>query len=153
MTDVPIYAQMGERTGDGEAGVAAGWWSRVGATLLDGLILLIPLIIVGVVVGSDAAGVTYAITLLISLLYAPLLMARTGDDNGQTLGKQALGIRVRHESGEPMTFGRGVLRDFVGKTVLGLTVIYTLVDSLWPLWDKRNQALHDKIGSTRVVKA
>ena len=30
--------------------------------------------------------------------------------------------------------------------------IYTLLDDLWPLWDDKNQALHDKIAKTNVVR-
>jgi uncharacterized RDD family membrane protein YckC len=27
-----------------------------------------------------------------------------------------------------------------------------LLDGLWPLWDKRNQALHDKVANTVVIR-
>jgi uncharacterized RDD family membrane protein YckC len=27
----------------------------------------------------------------------------------------------------------------------------TLLDGLWPLWDERNQALHDKVANTFVI--
>ncbi len=128
----------------------SGWWRRVGATLVDVLVLAVPAVAISVALGEDAGVLVYAVGLLLQLLYAPLLMARAGSANGQTLGKQVVGIRVIHESGEPMTFGRGVLRDFVGKTVLGITVIYTFIDYLFPLFDGRKQALHDKIGSTTV---
>ena len=30
--------------------------------------------------------------------------------------------------------------------------LYYLVDVLWPLWDGKKQALHDKAASTAVVK-
>ena len=29
---------------------------------------------------------------------------------------------------------------------------YTLVNYLWPVWDPRRQAVHDKIGRTLVVR-
>ena len=29
--------------------------------------------------------------------------------------------------------------------------LFTILDSLWPLWDERRQALHDKAGATNVV--
>lgn len=77
-------------------------------------------------------------------------MARGGANNGQTFGKQIAGIRVVHEAGQPMDFAKGIIRDFVGKTVLGFVPLYSLVDSLFPLGDGRNQAIHDKIGSTTV---
>lgn len=139
--------------GDGEAVVAqdtalSGWWRRVGATLIDSLILLVPIIGVAAVEPSNA--LILAVVVVFGILYAPLLMARGGANNGQTLGKQLAGIRVVHESGHPMDFGKGIIRDFVGKTVLGLVPLYGIVDSLWPLGDGRNQAIHDKIGSTTV---
>jgi uncharacterized RDD family membrane protein YckC len=135
----------------------AGWWSRVGAALIDGLILVIPLVVVaiiGAVIGSSGLiAVGYVLLFLASLVYAPYLMAREGSDNGQTFGKSALGIRVVREDGQPMDFGKGVIRDFVGKTILGIIPFYSFVDVLFPLFDGRNQALHDKLGSTTVRRA
>ena len=37
---------------------------------------------------------------------------------------------------------------FVG----GLTGLYSLLDDLWPLWDDKKQAIHDKIAKTNVVR-
>lgn len=144
---------------DGDAFVTentelSGWWRRVGASLIDWLIVGIPLLLVlGVLLGDFAQGAAllgFLLLLVTSLLYSPVLMARSGEQNGQTFGKQIAGIRVVHESGEPMDFGKGIIRDFVGKGVLGLVPFYGLVDSLFPLGDSRNQAIHDKVGSTTV---
>jgi uncharacterized RDD family membrane protein YckC len=30
--------------------------------------------------------------------------------------------------------------------------LFSLLDSLWPLWDDKNQALHDKAARTNVVR-
>ena len=87
------------------------------------------------------------------------LMARKGERNGMTLGKQVLKIRVYREDGQPVGFGLGVLRDFVVRFLLfGLVGFFFLglpglLDLLWPLWDERNQTLHDKIVSTYVIRA
>jgi uncharacterized RDD family membrane protein YckC len=35
--------------------------------------------------------------------------------------------------------------------VSGLYFIVFLLDYLWPLWDDKRQALHDKVGATQVV--
>lgn len=138
----------------------ASWWQRVWATLLDGLLLSVVGLIVGVALAAAAGGssddatvAVYVAVFFASVLYAPLLMARHGDRNGQTIGKGALGIRVVHEDGHPMTFKRGLLRDGLGKALLGIIPLYTFVDVLWPLPDADNQALHDKVGSTYVVDA
>ncbi len=110
--------------------------------------LLVPIVLIAAVAPSN--GLIIAVVILFGIFYAPLLMARGGPNNGQTLGKQVAGIRVVHESGQPMDFGKGIIRDFVGKTVLGFVPLYSLVDVLFPLGDGRNQAIHDKIGSTTV---
>ena len=93
------------------------------------------------------------------LLYAPLLMMREGEHNGQTWGKQALGITVVRDNGEAMGFGWAALREWVVKGLLVsiassiIPFIPWLLDNLWPLWDDENRALHDFVVNTRVVKA
>jgi uncharacterized RDD family membrane protein YckC len=110
---------------------------------------------VGGIVTGILSGVAY---LLAVLLYAPLLMARGGARNGQTLGKQLIGIRVVRDSGQPVDVGFGFLREFVVKGVLFgfiggfFASIPTLVDYLWPLWDDQNRCLHDMVVSTHVVR-
>jgi uncharacterized RDD family membrane protein YckC len=152
----------------------AGWWSRVSAALLDGLVIgiggLVVLAIAGAVFSagffaSDTAGLvsvviglmlSFSAFAVIALLYAPFLMART---DGQTLGKMAMGIRVVRVNGEPMTFGAALLREVAVKWLLFGVVgssttfgLAWLADVLWPLWDDENRALHDLIAGTRVVK-
>jgi uncharacterized RDD family membrane protein YckC len=152
--------------------VLAGWWRRVGALLVDGVIVgvgaLILLVAItapfsaGFFASEDAGATSLAIGLLIgllcvtvvALLYAPALMART---NGKTLGRMATGIRVVRADGQPMTFGFAMLREVVVKSLAfgfagSLTGgIANLLDYLWPLWDEQNRALHDLVVNTRVV--
>jgi uncharacterized RDD family membrane protein YckC len=150
----------------------AGWWSRVGAQLIDGVIVTVGAILILLVFGSvfsvgffadDETGVgalivglalaTVAIA-IVSLLYAPLMMART---NGKTLGRMAVGIRVVRAKGEAMTFGFAMLREVAVKALLfGIAGSVTfglanLADVLWPLWDDENRALHDFVVDTRVI--
>lgn len=147
----------------------AGWWSRVGATLLDALILLIPVIvlsilIVAVAAGSDTGAVVTAILgflayFIATLFYAPVLMAREGANNGQTFGKQIVGIRVIRDVGQPFDMGAAFVRELVVKQLLFNFIggfffsIPTLLNVLWPLWDDQNRALHDMIVKTHVVSA
>ena len=134
----------------------AGWWSRVGAALLDGLIVGVPVAAIALAV-DPLLGILLGVTA--SLTYYPLLMIRDGAVNGQTLGKQVVGIRVVRDSGEPFTYGPAALREFIVKYLLFGTIggfflaIPTLLDYLWPLWDDENRALHDMIVSTHVVQA
>jgi uncharacterized RDD family membrane protein YckC len=166
----PVAPAFGQPTTFGGQFVLAGWWSRVGAYLIDGLIvgvgaliLFLPIVAAGLTVDSDAgwatlaaAGIVWLLCLAVAaLLYAPAMMART---NGRTLGRMATNIRVVRASGQPITFGFAVLREVVIKWFLfGIAGALTggiaqLLDVLWPLWDEQNRCLHDFIVDTRVVK-
>jgi uncharacterized RDD family membrane protein YckC len=147
----------------------ASWGSRLAAYLIDGLILLVPaviltVIVVGIAAGSDTGAIVTGVLgflayLVVAFFYAPFLMARDGQNNGQTWGKQMMNVRVVRDSGEPMSFGWAALREIAVK---GLAVwiassiiplIPWFLNFFWPLWDDENQALHDKIVSTHVVKS
>jgi len=79
-----------------------------------------------------------------------------------TPGKLILGLRVRlRDRPGPMTIGTVLLRwaGQFGVGILGLvpvlgflTFIYQVLDYLWPLWDDKRQAIHDKIAKTNVVR-
>ncbi len=138
----------------------SGWWRRVGAYLLDGIITSLVIYAgVGLIVaGSEVVGaIVVLVGLVIAFFYYPITMSREGAANGQTLGKQALGITVSRDTGEEVTFGWALLRQFVviyllfqvvGGIAFGLP---WLIDVLWPLWDRENRALHDMIVKSHVV--
>jgi uncharacterized RDD family membrane protein YckC len=79
-----------------------------------------------------------------------------------TPGKLMLGLRVRRRDVPgPMPWGTVLLRWLTqfGPSVVGtiqyvnyLISVYTLLDGLWPLWDGKRQALHDKAAKTNVVR-
>lgn len=80
-----------------------------------------------------------------------------------TFGQMALGIKVRlREAPGPLPWGTVLLR-WVGKQgyrllslvpFLGLLgFLYKVLNYLWPLWDDKNQALHDKLAKTNVVRS
>jgi uncharacterized RDD family membrane protein YckC len=107
------------------------------------------------IVAGVLSGLLY---LAVLIVYAPTLMAREGEHNGQTWGKQIVGIRVVRDSGEQVDFGFGFVREVLVKGLLFGFVgswffsIPTLIDYLWPLWDGENRCLHDMVVSTHVVR-
>lgn len=134
----------------------ARYGQRVGATLLDlGLISLIATtaVVLSGVELEAANPIIVAVVVLATLVYATPLLCRKGRRNGQTLGKQVLRIRAVRQDAEPMTASTALLREFVGKGLLGLVPFFTVVDFLFPLSDPRRQAIHDKLASTFVVQA
>jgi uncharacterized RDD family membrane protein YckC len=160
----------------GQRYVLSGWWRRAGAQLIDGIVIGVVVTLLIILITAAAGGVGFLggdatgyggivlgllfsmlIATGVALLYAPMYMART---NGQTLGKQAMGIRVVRPKGQPVDFLWSVLREVVVKTLLfaGIGGSFTfglawLLDVLWPLWDDENRALHDLIVDSRVVRA
>ncbi|MFN8168134.1 MAG: RDD family protein [Candidatus Nanopelagicales bacterium] len=73
---------------------------------------------------------------------------------GRTIGMRVLGIRIRPLAVDvPLTWVQATIRwatYAVGVLVAG--VLWSLVDYLWPLWDRPwRQALHDKTAKTVVV--
>lgn len=138
----------------------ASYAARAGAALTDALIVaVVATIVISAAVGGSVdedtspvavAGVYLA---LAGLVYAPGLMSRKGERNGQTLGKQWLGVRVVRADGAPVTFGSALVREGIGKSALAFVPFFSLVDNLFPLSDAHRQSLHDKIGKTYVVGA
>jgi uncharacterized RDD family membrane protein YckC len=145
----------------------ASWGQRVGAALLDMLVLLILAGLLGFVVAlaiadetdDDAVtGIAAATGFLVTGAYLCLLTARGGSHNGQSLGKQVVGIRVVRMDGAPVGLGLAFVREVLVKTLLFaylagfILYIPTIVNYLWPLWDPESRALHDKIARSRVVR-
>jgi uncharacterized RDD family membrane protein YckC len=79
-----------------------------------------------------------------------------------TPAKLMLGMRVRlRETPGPLTWGTILKRwlaqfgvQFLGAVpFLGyVTGFYPFLDGLWPLWDDKRQAVHDKVAATNVVR-
>jgi uncharacterized RDD family membrane protein YckC len=87
---------------DLEATRPAGFWIRLGAYLIDFIIILIP------IVGSlfmKSAG-SYLLIVLATVLYKPLMEGLLGG----TAGKLAVGLRVINSSGEKIGIVGGIIR-------------------------------------------
>ena len=130
------------RGASGASGPRAGFWRRFGATIVDVIVIGIP---VGLLFAVVDTGVAYLLYLVISVAYYVLL---EGGATGQTLGKKLLGIRVIDiNAGGSIGYGRAALR-FVVEIISG-AVIY--LGYLWMLWDREKQTWHDKAASSVVV--
>ncbi|TDU88981.1 putative RDD family membrane protein YckC [Kribbella voronezhensis] len=139
-------------------GQLAGWGSRVGASILDSLIALVP-IPIGVVTavaisgsmeqmtdsGRTAMAVGYLAYFVLVIWNRIIRQGRTG----QSLGKKMLGLKlVAKSTGRPLGVGRCLGREVCGIVLANLCFL----DLLWPLWDQQHQTWHDKIVASIVVK-
>lgn len=131
--------------------VLASWGSRAGAWLIDLLILGTVLVILAFVEGSSGYGLVLFATAL--YLGPPLYFWLLIGARGQTLGKMALGIHVRRsEDAGRVSYARALGRA-ASAVLLGLFFFPILLSYFWPLWDGRNQTLHDKMSGTIVVRS
>jgi hypothetical protein len=86
---------------------------------------------------------------LIGLIVLPMLYYVLFESLfGGTIGKLLTGIRVRRKDGGKISFFTAVIR-FIGRIIS--TLIFMLGYVL-ALFDKKHQALHDKIANTLVLK-
>lgn len=147
----------------------ASWGARAGGYILDGLFTYVPLYIVlfiaafgtssgasGVTVHQPLLGISGVVVVLALLVLFPVIYAVgfTGGSRGQTPGMRIAGVRVIMDDGSaPIGYGRGLGRWVIGALFGLLLFIGPFLDLFWPLWDERNQTLHDKAMSTVVVRA
>ena len=158
---VPEHGSLpGQGAGDPLPGLRlAGWGRRASAFLLDWLLLITVIVTIAVWAltttdpVTDEPGDVQAVVFFLAVLFLPstyqwLMVGRWG----QTLGKMALGVRVvRGEDAERIGYARACGR-VASAWVLGLFVLPLLLAYLWPLWDKRNQTLYDKMVNTVVIR-
>lgn len=96
-------------------------------------------------------GIIGLVSLIVSLAYEMgFLLWRAA-----TPGKLLLGLRVRRWTPGEHLAASVIARRWIGYQGLGQVLggLYSIIDGLWPLWDPRRQALHDKLAGTCVVVA
>jgi len=127
----------------------AGFGIRLGAVLLDAIIVAVPLTIISLILTSGGNGSEF-FTNILSFLYSLLLPVLW---KGYTIGKRICGIRIRRVDDHlPPGIGTMFLRVFVAGIVYGLTLGIGVVVSVFMIIlreDKR--AIHDFIAGTEVV--
>jgi uncharacterized RDD family membrane protein YckC len=125
----------------------------LGALIIDELFIFVVTFLAVFTLGVRRTFAGALVSLVMAGAYYAVL---NGSELGQTFGKRAMGIQVRDASGAGGTIGvqRAALRYVtVGLfRVVPFFGLFTLLDGLWPLWDRRRQALHDKIAGSVVVR-
>ena len=143
----------------------AGWWRRFAAIFIDGLLLALPFVAAIVVAIAVTEGgseehdenpvwflviVAWLFWIVAPFVYYTILHGRP---RGQTLGKRLLGIRVTGIDLQPIGYGRAFGRALIASLLWIACYLPGILDALWPLWDERKQALHDKVANSIVVRA
>jgi uncharacterized RDD family membrane protein YckC len=138
----------------------ASWGRRLAALLVDVIVLVVAISVALVAAGMPADELRDRVengeTLLVIVLFLiPEAIYYTWmvGSRSQTVGKMALGIKiVDAESRAPIGYLRAFRRWLSTAAMRALFWIPAIVDHLWPLRDRRNQALHDKFARSVVVR-
>jgi uncharacterized RDD family membrane protein YckC len=128
----------------------AGFWIRLGAYLIDGVLLwivnaVITFMVIGSVIATEPNFGLMGIQIIIGVLYFAFM--ESSEKQG-TLGKMATGIKVGDRNGNRISFGNAVGRYFAKF----LSAIILGIGFMMAGWDDRKQALHDKIADTFVFE-
>ena len=151
----------------------AGFWKRVAAYILDGIVLYIPGLLISSLTGSAAVEATFqqaqvqatgnpqamleAINnyvtgmtpaLLLGFVVAWMYYAFCESSAWQaTIGKMALGMRVTDLQGKRLTLARSLAR-YPGMI---LSSVLLCIGFVMIAWTQRKQGLHDMLAGTLVL--
>ena len=145
----------------------AGFWRRLGAYTVDGIIIFFTFIVLSVIASlaffsgaisgnskdfivdlADPARFS-SVKIFIWIFFISLYIAYFTyfhGTTGRTLGKMFFGLQVVSADGTPISFGIAFLRA-VGYLVSGIFYL----GFIWAAFDKRKQGWHDKIAGTVVI--
>lgn len=162
----------GQPAGYATAPTYAHWGKRVGATLIDSLVMVLAMIPYYIGLGMNAAamettndpttgvttatgggsGLGVALMVIGGILGLAIFIWNIcikGGRTGWTIGKGVMGIRLLKEStGQPIGAGMAFLRQVLH--IVDQLPCY--IGYLWPLWDSKRQTFADKILSTVVIE-
>ena len=172
----PPIVQAGMATAR-DTGLYAGFWLRVVAAIIDGLLIGIPFVVIAVVIFASAFPMLRNFGsepnpnpfLLISLFFPRLLLLAALGLAGTwlywsllessswqaTIGKKALGLYVTDMMGAPVSFAKASGRFFAGRGIAYVPSIgglYFLVDCIMAGVTEKKQALHDMIAGCLVQR-
>ncbi len=152
----PVYATSSTNA-FAQSTAYGGFWIRLLAYLIDGVILAIPGFIVGVVLGgvmriggtdngsaSAASGLGGLINLVLGFLYFTLLWSSAMQ---ASLGQKVCGLKVITTAGGQLSYLNAVGRYFA----LLLSFMILFIGVIMVAFTERKQGLHDMLAGTYVI--
>ena len=134
--------------------VYAGFWIRLGAKIIDGIILglgdFVLALLLGLIARQDGTGAIFmgpllnVLTFGFNLIYVTYFLGKYS----ATPGKMACGLKVVRPDGEKITYARACGR-FFAELVSSITLA---IGYIMAAFDDEKRALHDRICDTRVIR-
>jgi uncharacterized RDD family membrane protein YckC len=147
-----------------------GFWIRFGARFVDGLIFMVPIILIAFLMIPNLvraksqvvnpptqalAGFSIITFFLVTLIAGGCYEILMLKYHSGTLGKMACGLKVIRPDGRGLSwgvcFGRFFMWNVVTSGIPYINSIIMLVSSIMLATDDEKRALHDRVCDTRVV--
>ncbi|OQB06365.1 MAG: RDD family protein [bacterium ADurb.Bin212] len=135
----------------------AGFWLRLLALILDGMVINAVFTFIYIIMGKERSFLSGSVAFgsfsgnpeiyimqLVQWLYYILMLKYFG----ASLGKMALKMRVVSKNGGELDWVSIILRETVGKFLSGLILG---IGYLMVAWNPKKQALHDQIAGSYVI--
>jgi uncharacterized RDD family membrane protein YckC len=145
----------------------AGFWVRFGARFIDGLVMIVPVLIIAAILIPNlfhpggrapnpsvftALGFTFFVVIILAGACYEILMLKYC---GATLGKMASGLKVVRSDGRSLgwgvCFGRFLMWNVVTSGIPYLNWVLMLISGIMAGVDTEKRALHDRVCGTRVI--
>jgi len=124
----------------------AGFWIRLLALIIDGIIIGIAQYVLSIIFGLFTE-MNFWFTWTINLVLIYYVWFQT-INKGQTFGKRITNIRVTYLDGGSVSLGSMALREIFGKAISSLILFIGYLMAA----GKNKRALHDYIAKTIVIK-
>ena len=162
MSNIPPPPVWDARPADAASAGYGGFWIRVVAYLIDGILLNIAFGVLSLVTGismipanfstmdtADAVasmGQAQLVSLVVTWLYFALMESSA---RGATVGKMAVGLRVVTDQGNQLSFLNATGRFFAKF----LSALLLCIGFIMVAFTDRKRGLHDIIAGTLVIKS
>ncbi len=127
---------------------------RCGALLVDYIIVVglvaFATILARVFGDGRSGGLLLTVGYLTALGVAFLNLVVVAGFSGRTIGKWVAGLRIERRDGEPLSFGRALMRHLVGYP---LTILTLGIGFLIAAFNSEGRALHDLLAGTVLVRS
>lgn len=117
----------------------AGFWIRVVSGLIDAVVIAAIGFLVRLIIGESDA-----VSIIIGAAYHIGMWVK---NDGMTLGKKVMGLKVIQTNGQAIDIKTGVIR-YIGYIVSGMVFA---IGFIWVAFDSKKQGWHDKMASTYVI--
>ncbi|MGL4972519.1 MAG: RDD family protein [Culicoidibacterales bacterium] len=135
-----------------EALLRAPLWRRVVAYWIDITmyigIVMIPAYLLQETIMPGLVNNYPVMLALMTVVFALLFVGETWILKGQSIGKLALGIKIVSRDGKPISFGRLVLREMIGRFLLLPITFVQLIVYIFT----GGRFVHDLLGKSKVIR-